>query len=420
MRLTLAGKLIILLVVASGLYFVWTRFVPPETRARFPLPGQASQPPASAPPAASPGGAPPGTAEGTPPAGSEGAPAGSAAAASNEILFVTTAAKRDWVQLEVERFNAAQGGRWRIVPQAIPSREAMHDILERKVLPVLWSPGGAIWPQRLAEAWRERYSTPILDTTDPNAYRVFLRSPLLFLTTRQKAAFLQPLLGGSRPWDALRALSLGTRRVPWGRFRFSHADPLTSSSGMLTLGLILNEYNEHVAPGSDPVQVAESSAFAGYLGGLERSLVYDEAARKGTTALTNAFLEQMSRYDVITGYESAALEAAPSHADLAVIYPNPTAFSEHAISLLNGDWVTATQRQGALAFLEFLGGEAAQADGLKFSFRPTRTSSLSLDERLRTYRTQGFRTNVTSIDLPPYRALNSAAYTFSQQIARSH
>src|SRR2546425_501194 len=83
------------------------------------------------------------------------------------------------------------------------------------------------WPARLAEAWRERRGSSILQTTDPNAYRVFLRSPLVFLTTRQKAESLRPLLGGATPWKALRELSLGKRRVPWGRFRFSHADPLT-------------------------------------------------------------------------------------------------------------------------------------------------------------------------------------------------
>lgn len=422
MRLSLAGKLVVLLVIASAVYFIWTRLVPPEMRGRVPLPGQAGRPGTGGTPAPPPqgtpsppaGSAPSPAPEGTPPARPEGSPPETGAAADNEILFVTTAAKADWVQLEVERFNAARGGKWRIMPRAIPSREAMHDILERQVLPVLWSPGGAMWPQRLAEAWRERYQTAILDTTDPNAYRVFLRSPLLFMTTRQKAAFLQPLLGAGRPWSSLRELSLRKRRPPWGTFRFSHADPLTSSSGMLTLGLILNEYNSE---GRDPVQVAESEAFANYLTELERALVYDAAAVKGTTALTNAFLEDMSRYDVITGYESAALEAAPSHPDLAVIYPNPTAFSEHAISLLSGDWVTPTQREGALAFLEFLGGQEAQADGLKFSFRPTRTSGLSLDDRLRTYRAQGFKTNVTSTDLPPYRALNSAAYMFRQRVA---
>src|SRR5688500_1824483 len=40
---------------------------------------------------------------------------------SNEIQFVITAAKRDWVGDQVERFNAAHGGKWRIVTTPVPS-----------------------------------------------------------------------------------------------------------------------------------------------------------------------------------------------------------------------------------------------------------------------------------------------------------
>lgn len=390
MKLTPVGKLVVLIVVVSASYYVWRHLLPSETRDRLLHPqGQVKSAAGTARPA--PGGG-----------------------SSGDILFITTAAKRDWVQQEVDRFNDASSGRWRIVPKALPSREAMHDILEGKVQPVLWSPGGSIWPARLAEAWREKHPEAILDTTDPNAYRVFLRSPLVFLTTRQKAEFLRPLLSGTRPWAALRDLSMGKRRPPWGRFRFAHADPLTSSSGMLTFALILNEF---VMDGGDPVQAAESSQFAAYLDGLEQSLVYDEPARKGTTALTKAFIEDPAPYDLITAYESAALESAPKHPDVAVIYPNPTAFSEHAVTLLNGSWVSPAQREGALAFLEFLGGEQAQKDGLEYSFRPVRASTLSLTERLERSRAQGFKPNVTSIDLPPYRALNSAAYKFRVRIA---
>src|SRR4051812_27092489 len=136
MRLSLAGKLVVLLVIASAVYFAWTRLVPPEMRARLPLPGQASRPETGATPAPPPeetpsppaGGAPPPAPEATPSARPQGSPPETGAAADNEILFVTTAAKADWVQQEVERFNAAQGGKWRIMPRASPSREAMHDI----------------------------------------------------------------------------------------------------------------------------------------------------------------------------------------------------------------------------------------------------------------------------------------------------
>jgi hypothetical protein len=405
MRLSLAGKLILFLVVLSVLYYGWTRLVPAQTREqivalRERLPGQQRTGQGTAP-------------NGTGNQGSEPARPQRA----GDLLFITTAAKKDWVGLQVDRFNRDPQiqGHWRVLPQPIPSREAMHQILDRKVEPVLWSPGGPMWPSRLSEAWRERYGTRVLDTGDPNAYRVFLRSPLVFFTTRVKARFLAPRLGGANPWGALRKLSMGQEKVPWGRFRFSHADPLTSSSGILTMGLILNEFGQNEG---DLAQIAQSKAFVRYLLELERSLVYDEAARKGTTQLTNAFIKDPSRYDVITAYESAALEAAPTHPDLAVIYPNPTAFAEHAVCVLDGDWVTSEQREGANRFMTFLSSDEAQAEGVRLNFRPARGSRYSLNERLAQYRAQGFRPSVTSADLPPYEALNSAAYQFRVYVAK--
>jgi hypothetical protein len=400
MRLTLAGKIVVFLIFASILYYGWTNLVPAETRASIKLPNLGG--------IRNTGSAP------EKPAGPQGAQAPQLA--ENEILFVTTAAKKGWVKEQVERFNAQHQGKWRIVQQDIPSREAMHGILEGKVQPVLWSPGGAIWPARLAEAWRERHSTVILERSDPNAYSVFLRSPLVFMTTRRKAEHLRPILGGGKPWAALRELSMGRRKVPWGRFKFSHADPLTSSSGMLTFGLVLNEYTEET--GQSPVAATGSPGFVKYLRELETALVYDEAAKKGTTALVNAYLENPDRYDFITAYESHALEAAASHPDLAVIYPNPTAFSEHAVTLLNGEFVTRERREGAQAFMEFLASEEAQRSGIANHFRPTRTSSFSLNDRLQALRDRGFKAGVTSIDLPPYQALNDAAYKFRERIAK--
>jgi hypothetical protein len=415
MRLSLFGKLVVLLVIASALYYAWRYLVPTGTRTdlqqradqivRRGTGGGRPTPPARDPtePAA------------PPPPAQEAPPSETPNTGSADILFVSTPAKRGWVDRQVEKFQRARGGQPRIVVQDMASRDAMQAILNGKVQPVLWSPGETVWPARLAEVWRERHAASILDTANPSAYRVVLRSPLVFLTTRRKAEFLRPLLGGTRPWAALRELSLGHRSAPWGPLRFSHADPVTSSSGMLTFALILEEYN---AEGRDPDEVARSAGFARYLGELERSLVYDEPARKGTTALAKAFLSDPSRYDVITAYESHALEAAPRSANLAVIYPNPTAFSDHAVVLLSGSWVTPEQRAGGQAFLEFLSSEEAQADALQFSFRPGVGAASLLNQRLSALRAQGFKPNVPSIELPPYAALNDAAYVFHERIAK--
>lgn len=336
-----------------------------------------------------------------------------------EIPFVITAAKKDWVGEQVDRFNAANQGKWKIVTKPIPSREAMHGILAGNVKPVLWSPGSPVWPARLSEAYSQQHSKSILDLSDPNAYRVFLRSPLVFLTTRRKAPFLRPLLGGNDPWGALKQLSTGQRKTPWGGFRFSHADPLTSSSGVMTLGLILFDYAQKTGQTDSLAQVAVSKRFISYMRELDRSLVYDKPARDGTTKLTNAFLEDATRYDVITAYESAALAAAPQNGDIAVIYPSPTAVSEHAVTLLNAEWVAEDQRQGALAFMQFLGSKESLQGGLKYYFRPAQAGgSLSLTSVLSRYNAQGFKDSFATVELPPYEALNAAAYQWHNQVVK--
>lgn len=341
--------------------------------------------------------------------------------ADNEILFVITPAKKGWVTDQITRFNEKQGGKWKIVTQPYPSREGMHAILTGAVKPVLWSPGSPMWPTRLAQVWKAQYSTTLLDMSDPNAHRAFLRSPLVFLTTKQKAKYLRPLLGGTSPWTALRELSTGHRKVPWGRFKFSHADPLTSSSGMMTLGLILYDYalrGAQTGQSGNLDRVATSPAFIRYVRELETSLVYDKDAQAGTTALTKAFLKDPSRYDFITAYESAALEAAPNNPNIAVIYPSPTAVSEHAVTLLNGGWITPTQREGALAFISYLGSAEALREGLKYQFRPAQSGGdLSLNQVLSQHSSQGFQQSYSTIELPSYQALNAAAYQWSKKIA---
>jgi ABC-type glycerol-3-phosphate transport system substrate-binding protein len=294
----------------------------------------------------------------------------------------------------------------------------MHAILTGKLKPVLWSPGSPMWPSRLAQVWKAQYSTTLLDMSDPNAHRAFLRTPLVFLTTKQKAKFLRPLLGGPTPWLALRDLSTGKKKTPWGKFKFSHADPLTSSSGMMTLGLILYDYGLRTGQSGNLERVATSTPFLNYVRQLETSLVYDKAAKDGTTALTKAFINNTSAYDVITAYESAALEAAPNNSNLAVIYPSPTALSEHAVTLLNGGWITKNQREGALAFISYLASPDALKEGLKYHFRPAQTGSdLSLNPELSRYSSQGFQQSYSAVELPSYTALNSAAFQWSQKVA---
>ncbi|MBC8104762.1 MAG: substrate-binding domain-containing protein [Cytophagales bacterium] len=341
-----------------------------------------------------------------------------------ELELITSATKKGWLEKQAELFSARSGGKTTIRIRYIETRAAMQAILTGREKPVLWSPSSPIWAKRLAQVWTDPKfhpgEPPVIDTQDNRRFRSYLRTPIVFLTTKERARYLRPLLSGPDPWGAIRDLSLGKRSVPGmgGKFRFAHADPLNANSGFLTIGMILDSYSRKSGGGDDLVRIASSAGFVQYLTELERGLVYDEPVRGGSSALVKAFLDNPSRYGVITSYESSALDAARSYPDIAVIYPNPTVVSEQTVVVLSGKWVSPEQQDAAQAFLEFLRQPDSLSEGVKGNFRAADETGPALTDTLRRNREQGFQQNYSAIDLPPYDALNAAAFQWRVHVAR--
>lgn len=408
MRVKPAGKLVILILVAGIAVGLWRWYKGRGGTLPTLSAGQTAQ--NGVPPAASAGN------------GGVDFPGGggtSGGGGGGNLVLITSATKKGWLENQADKFS--QQGHGKITLRYYETRAAMQAILNGKEKPVLWAPSSPIWAQRLGEAWPQFHggeSSPV-SLSDPASFRVYLRSPLVFLTTKERAQYLRPLLGGSDPWGLLRELSLGKKTVPGmgGKFRFAHADPLNANSGFLTLGMILGDYARR--HGGDPAQVANSPAFIQYLTELERGLIYDEPVRGGSSAVYKAFLDDPSRYGVITTYESNALEGAASYPDIAVIYPNPTAVSEQAVAVMNGTWVSPEQKQTAAAFLDFLAQPDSIKEGVATHFRPGPNlgSGASLDGELAQYASQGFRTDFTPAQLPTYAALNDAASQWRVHVA---
>lgn len=334
-------------------------------------------------------------------------------ASGSDILVSTTGTKQKWMQAEIDKFNAqAQGGHARL--NLTESRESMQGILNGKLKPTVWSPSSPVWTDRLADLWPKTHGgAAIADVNSSDTYRVLFKSPLVFLTTKEKAGFLRPVLSGTNPWEAVRQFGLGSRRCPWGPLRFSYADPLNASSGMLTMSLILTEYGRTHGAG-DLTQAAGSPQFSAYLGQIDRSYVRD-AAVSGSSKLEQAFSAGTGGRDFITAYENAALGAAADHPDLVLIYPTPTADAEQGAALLSAPWVSSDQKATAKAFLDFLGQPQALSDGIGYDFRPSRNGGQALADHLPpAVRTQ-FQQSYTSVDLPPYDALNEAAAQWRAQ-----
>ncbi len=344
-----------------------------------------------------------------------GSPGGSGAAggltttqaANGDILVSTTGTKQKWMQAEADKFNGqSQAGK--VSLQLAESRDAMHGILDGKMQPVLWSPSSPVWVYQLANVWPAAHGgAQIADINNSQSYRVLFKSPLVFVTTREKAPFLRPLLTGPNPWDAVRQLSLGQKKAPWSPFKFAYADPLNASSGMLTMALILTDYTQSHG-GSDPVAAASSPQFATYLSQINRAFVRDPSAT-GSSALEKAYTQAPGSRDFITAYENAALNAAASNPDLVLIYPSPTANADQTIYQLPGPWVSDSQKTTAAAFLDFLSKPDALGDGVKYYFRPSQNGAQTLSAQLTGSARAQFQASYSSIDLPPYDALNEAA-----------
>jgi hypothetical protein len=206
--------------------------------------------------------------------------------ASGQIEFITSASKKGWIVEQIDKYNALATTQARVVLKSVETREAMHQILDGKAKPALWSPSSVIWADRLAEAYKGK---TLLDTSDANSYRVILRTPLVFLTTKAKARALRPLLASPSCWANIAQLSSGQKRVPWGPFKWAHADPLNANSGMLALALILADYAERTDQSGSIETVANSAAFITYLKAVEKRLVYNSAVEKGSSALVASY-----------------------------------------------------------------------------------------------------------------------------------
>lgn len=327
-----------------------------------------------------------------------------------QIELLTTEDKASWVRTQVYLFNEKYYDKYHVTVHYVDSRSAMQSIIQGTEKPVLWSPESPIWVARLADYWREHHDTSIVDVDDPEATHIYLRSPLVVLTTQKKIKFLREHLNNSHFYQSLIELNKKPDEVPWGRLSYAYAYPTVSHSGMAVLGTSINEYTRESISGQ-PIQVtAKSSGYAEYLKLLNRGYVNLPSCKIGTNALTNEFAKNTSVCDFIFTYESLAVRLAMRNKNLAVIYLTPTESAEVVVSVIGEKWVTSKQREVAKQFLAYLDRPQTIKEGLRYNLRPASSiTSQELDRRLVSLSSLGFQQTYISEDVPPYDALNSAA-----------
>ena len=288
--------------------------------------------------------------------------------------------KRTWLEEQLKLFAAtsprtAAGRLIRVEARAMGSGEAQQAVLTGTFRPTIYSPASGAYVSLLNEAWlREPGRTkPISPQGEP-----LVLSPVVIAMWQPMAEALgwpEKQLG----WADILRVSTGDQgwgafgHPEWGPFKLGHTHPEFSSSGLLSV-------------------LAEAYAGAKKTRGLTR----EDLASPGVAKLMSAVEASVVHYGKSTGFFGDKLaERGPGYLSAAVLYENlvvesyakpsgnpplvslypveGTFWADHPFCILDGDWVSAEQREAAGQLLAFLRKRAAQERALVHGFRPADT-----------------------------------------------
>ena len=288
--------------------------------------------------------------------------------------------KRTWLEEQLKLFAAtaprtASGRPIRVEAKAMGSGEAQQAVLSGSYRPTIYSPASGAYVSLLNEAWlREPGRTkPVSPAGEP-----LVLSPVVIAMWRPMAEALgwpQKQLG----WADILRVSTGDKgwgafgHPEWGPFKLGHTHPEFSSSGLLsvlaeayagakkTRGLAREDL---ASPGVGKLMSAVEASVVHY--GKSTGFFADKLTERGPGYLSAAIL-----------YENLVIEsyAKPSgNPPLVALYPvEGTFWADHPFCILDGDWVTAEQREAAGQLLAFLRKRPAQERALVHGFRPADT-----------------------------------------------
>jgi ABC-type Fe3+ transport system substrate-binding protein len=280
--------------------------------------------------------------------------------------------KERWLEWAVEEFAKTRDGR-RITVDLIPkgSIEAAHALLAGDRRIHVWSPASAAYTDAFTQEWQLKHGklpilrqealalTPMVFVMWEERYEAFLRKygTVSFATIAQ--AMLEK--GG---WDAIAA------KPEWGLFKYGHADPGQSNSGLQTI--VLAAYGYHGKTRDLAMKDVLDTGFQTWLEGLERGVT-------GLTNSTGTMMREMvlkgpSSYDVVFVYESVAIDflknAEGRWGRIRIVYPEYNAWNENPYYVLDTEWSSDAHRRAADEFLRFLVSEPVQKQALVHGFRP--------------------------------------------------
>jgi Ca-activated chloride channel family protein len=286
--------------------------------------------------------------------------------------------KEDWMNQVVASFN--EGGYTvngkQIVATVfhVGSGSSMNNILDGKILPVVWSPGSDLWVTSINQAWQDREGNLLINNECPAT----LRLPLAIAMWKPMAEALgwpETPIG----WDDLAALSTNAEgwttfgHPEWGQFKFGHPHPEHSNSGMLSL--VAEVYSAAGVTSSLTIDQVKSRSVMDSVGAVEQQVFH--YGKKDTDILLRMTQRGPEYLHAVTSYEANVIKWNRDHGNelrfpFVAIYPDDGTFwVENPYCVLDGaDWVSDEQEEAALIFREYLLSSEQQKLAIDWGLRP--------------------------------------------------
>ena len=307
------------------------------------------------------------------PVATEPAPEGSV-----EILISSSNTKEDWMNEMVAQFNAgdhnlSSGEKVFVRVTHVTSGGSQKDILEGKSQPTVWSPGDQSWIDGANMVWKDRSSRLIVSESCPAT----VLAPIGFAMWRPMA---KALGWPNKPisWDDLVNLAANpdgweSKGHPeWGQFKFGHTHPGYSNTGMLMMtALAYSEMNK--TSGLTVDQVYQDRVVNAFRFLEQNTYHYGKQNRPLAQILAKNGPDYLH---AITSSEAEVLKTNAEFADtmrfpLVFVFPSKgTYWSEQPYCILEAEWVTDKQREGAEIFRDFILAPSQQNLAIDYYLRP--------------------------------------------------
>jgi len=302
-------------------------------------------------------------------------------------------------------------------------------VLDGTRKPVIVSPASSLQIVALQDASNSKFGKSLVNPADTTACHSVVKTPLVLVAWKERADVLWGQQPGTSLWQNIHDALVNPQgwaslnHPEWGYVKFGHTDPLKSNSGYMTILLMTYGYYGKTSnlTASD---ILSNSDYQKWFLETESSIGQFENS-------TGPLMDKMisygpSTFDFVTVYEATAISQADNavgrYGELHVYYPSATLMSDHPFCVLNADWVTPQQTQGAQLFINYLTSKPAQELALlKYGFRPVDTS-IKLDQAgspFDRYAANGFRSDLSAnpeVQIPAGNVLNTLKDFWSRNV----